>query len=915
MLLAPAAWAAAGSPERPFRLYSVADGLTQSDVTDIAQDRAGYLWFTTVRGLNRFDGREFEQFTIADGLPTNNLTALVVDNQNIVWVGDDRGGVTRVRAGRIAERIDPIDASSGPVLDLVAVGNAVFGIVEGIGVVQAVQQSNGFVLQPLAGEGLAIHDLAVADGAVWVVAGDALYRLLLEPRVQLDKILEGIVLAEGAGDELWLVDSNHRLGLLSEGRFDPRATLPASLPEDSMAVDAGGQIWVANQSSIFGMKRAAAGSNEGVMNITRHDGFDNIRAVFLDREHTLWVSGNSGLIRFLGDRFSHYRLRTDADPETVWAIAEDPAGRLWFGTENKTILKNADDTLTVPGPARGFPSGPVRDIVAGPGDLLWAGVRDSGLYSINTESVRASVIPGTEGLDILDVEAGADGLVWFSTFSSGVYRYEMTSGELENYSAPDNSAVYSLDVAADGGVWYGADDTALVHLTRINANEFRQELFGSNDGLLHRRFNHILANDENEVWIATEEGGLYRFADSRFSSLGTDRQFADQTIYIVQPLSDGTVVLGGEQGMYQFVPGESRTVHYNALDGFVGLETNVHATFMDSSGQFWIGTVDGATRMDTSLPMPPHVDLTPQIVRMETALGGLEIADGGEIEPGQRGAFVEYAAVSLTNPKNVEFSYRLQGVDAGWAPATRNRTVSYSRVPPGSYTFSVRARNPGGEWSQTAVTRQFTVQPFFWQRPAVVLSLALVLLLVIRGLMNYRTRNMQRLNEKLTVQVAERTQSIEQAREKLQASNEQLSREIQERQKSDQARVEVETRFRRAFENAPIGMGLLDLNGKLFDANPALRSMLWPGTAKLPDIRFADSIDEVDRERFISLYQKLVSGRSENIEGKFSCTASSGAELSTASELIHGCGRQRQLPVFGAADSGRYRVPQADGQA
>ncbi|MDH3352062.1 MAG: hypothetical protein OEM51_10970, partial [Gammaproteobacteria bacterium] len=47
------AGAAEGSATAPFRSYTVLDGLTQSAVYDIDQDQAGYLWFTTARGLNR----------------------------------------------------------------------------------------------------------------------------------------------------------------------------------------------------------------------------------------------------------------------------------------------------------------------------------------------------------------------------------------------------------------------------------------------------------------------------------------------------------------------------------------------------------------------------------------------------------------------------------------------------------------------------------------------------------------------------------------------------------------------------------------------------------------------------------------------------------------------------------------------
>ena len=95
-ILAPLPVSADSTRSAPFRAYSVADGLSQSEVHDIAQDEAGYLWFTTRRGLNRFDGREFQHLTIANGLMTNNLTAIAVAPDDSLWIGDGSGGVSVV---------------------------------------------------------------------------------------------------------------------------------------------------------------------------------------------------------------------------------------------------------------------------------------------------------------------------------------------------------------------------------------------------------------------------------------------------------------------------------------------------------------------------------------------------------------------------------------------------------------------------------------------------------------------------------------------------------------------------------------------------------------------------------------------------------------------------------------------------
>ena len=809
-LLVTSASAADGYAEPPFRYYSVADGLTQSEVYDIAQDRAGFLWFSTQRGLNRFDGREFEALTIADGLPSNTLTALTVDVDNTIWVGDARGGISLVRGGRVVTAIPPIGELSTPILDIEIAGSQVLAIADGIGLLDVSRRDDGYVMTPIGGVDIDAQYLVVTDGVIWIVAASGLYRLGDDGRA-IERVAADVRQAHSDGESLWVVDSSSRIGVWRDGELIVRAEIPATGTINGIITERDGTVWISSETELFSLAASAPAPAEVVL---RHTGFDNIATMIFDREGTLWLSSNARLVRFLGDRFRHYKLQTGADPQTVWAITADDDGRLWFGTQTGLIRRNIDETISTFGPEHGLPAGSLRDLVTGESGQLWIGIRGEGLFEFDLGSERARLIEGTERLEVLDVDLAGEGVVWFSTAENGVFRYSSADDRLETFATPKNTSVYTLDVWQDGSVWYGADEVALVHLTRLNETEFRQQLYDRNNGLQHDLFNHVQVTGEGEAWVATEEGGLYRLSNERFESYSPpNAPYVDQTIYVVQPLPDGTVVVGGEQGLYQFLPGADRTVHYNQLAGFVGLETNVHATYVDADDGLWVGTVDGVSRMDMMMPMPAHIELTPQILRIETALDQLEIVDGAEIQPGQRGAFVEFGAVSLTNPRSIEFSYKLDGADSDWGAPTTNRTVSYAGVAPGDYRFMVRARYPGGEWSRLPVVRSFTVMPYFWQRPFVIFTALLVLALAIRAGMIYRTRNIQRLNDKLKAEVEERTRSIESAKQKLLDSNEKLSLEIQERKKADQARAEIEARFRRAFENAPIGMGLLDMDG------------------------------------------------------------------------------------------------------
>ena len=79
-----------------FKHLSIEQGLSQSIVEDIWQDRKGFLWFVTEDGLNKFDGYSFEILKHVAGNPYslihNEIKCIVEDREGILWIGTfDRG--------------------------------------------------------------------------------------------------------------------------------------------------------------------------------------------------------------------------------------------------------------------------------------------------------------------------------------------------------------------------------------------------------------------------------------------------------------------------------------------------------------------------------------------------------------------------------------------------------------------------------------------------------------------------------------------------------------------------------------------------------------------------------------------------------------------------------------------------------
>src|SRR6476661_1066814 len=80
-----------------FSSWTTDDGLPQNSVYAILQTRDGYLWFTTLDGLVRFDGVSFRSFSKSNTsqLKSNRFNSLLEDGQGDLWIGTDDGGLAR----------------------------------------------------------------------------------------------------------------------------------------------------------------------------------------------------------------------------------------------------------------------------------------------------------------------------------------------------------------------------------------------------------------------------------------------------------------------------------------------------------------------------------------------------------------------------------------------------------------------------------------------------------------------------------------------------------------------------------------------------------------------------------------------------------------------------------------------------
>ncbi|HLA59436.1 MAG TPA: two-component regulator propeller domain-containing protein, partial [Puia sp.] len=74
-----------------FQNYNVQQGLIQSQVIAITQDHFDNLWFCTLGGISRFDGKVFTNYSETDGLISNFANTIMADHESNIWVGTISG--------------------------------------------------------------------------------------------------------------------------------------------------------------------------------------------------------------------------------------------------------------------------------------------------------------------------------------------------------------------------------------------------------------------------------------------------------------------------------------------------------------------------------------------------------------------------------------------------------------------------------------------------------------------------------------------------------------------------------------------------------------------------------------------------------------------------------------------------------
>lgn len=716
------------------KYFTANHGLPSSYVNTSFQDANGYLWVGTYGGLSRFDGKSFKNFTVNDGLGSNQITAIIQDEKKNLWLGTFFG--VTIYDGLKFKNITEIDGTTierTRTLCNDSEGNIWGGCMNGIWkfdkktekfkIFKKLNDSTNFKSirsiieykkgQMLFGSGFFCY---LFDGKKITQINDYKgnptsntsflkykNRLLvgtyeqgwkefdgkvLKPYINFPELEKHIVFKqiEDKKGRLWLA-TDSGIYIFENEVLIKHLTKPEFLTDDlclDIMEDSEGNMWISTPEGIVQCKSSFIDKfdrNNGLLN-------DEIYGLFFDKyENKMFFAGAGKTVSsFKNEKFSYQfdEIQTNA---IVDFVNKDLDGNYWVGIAYQGLYKIENGKIYKQPLHRkecnAFIQNPINK-------KIWVGGR-SELFEFDGKNWKIYGSDVFKGDDILDFYIDNQQRLWMGC--KGLWMFDGKKFyDFSKESDTKNVLIQSIKVDNQGFMWLGGIGNGIRKIAINPDNTIKLvEKITQKEGLTNENIMDLQFDNEGQLWVSSFSGVMR--IDIRKPKV--NGQYPKRVFELNDGLIDNT---------WRIVPMEK-----------------------DAEGNIWVGTSKGAMRFRIKDMYrnnnAPKVHITNLQLFQEPIEWSKENADLQpftqipnhlKLENHQNYPTFYFSGISLSNPENIYYSYKLENLNDNWSPLTQQNNISYSKLSPGFYTFSVKAMNSDGIWSPPT-NYSFEIKPAFWQ--------------------------------------------------------------------------------------------------------------------------------------------------------------------------------------------------------
>ncbi len=763
------------------QVWTAAEGLPGNTVTDLLQKSDGYLYIGTYDGLVRFDGVKFtilNKNTVSDFRCVSART-IFEDTDGNLWVGSNDEGVAKISSSGIEMFTTDNGLPNNSIRDIAQdkSGNIWIGT------------SNGVVFLTPSGKFVSPEGLDAYDDSSCLVI--SLY-------------------CDTAG-RIWLsTTKKHGLYYYSSGKFTQYTAFNAIDYSTVTAItqDDTGSFWYGlTQKGVVRVSEGnykLYGSQEGMLETTVND-------IYLDNSNSLWFGTEKGVVLYKQGQFSTYTEAEGLTNNNVKKIIEDREGSIWYATDRGGVQKMSPGkfrTVTL--------SSPVNCISESDEGLVWIGTDNGLLCYEKGVFIENELTKMLKGIRIRHIENTDKGDLLVSTYAKYGQVLMTKEGQITYWTTKHGLAGDRVRVAIEDksqNLWIGTT----TGLTKIDYVAAELTSYTKNEGLENEYVMCLYEDTEGYLWIGTDGGGICIMKDGKIISVLTTKDgLAGNVIFKIMQDKNGVYWIStgtgltriegnkfknftasdglGTDSIFQIMIDYTDTVwmtsnrgissislsvleaashkegvfldpkFYTKNDGLrSGGVTSTSLCMYDSLGRLWFTLIDGFAIYDPvkikSNPVPPLVEI--EDISIDNVKEKFSANKVLKIPAGTKRVDIEYTALSFVSTDMIRFRYILEGFENDYSQLTSSRSVSYTNLAPGNYTFKVWAANSDMLWCENPASITIIQKPFLYQMPVFWIFIGLVICGIIYSIIVIRINRLKREQLRLETMVQMKTIDLE----------------------------------------------------------------------------------------------------------------------------------------------------------